>query len=231
MSELLIFILLVIQIKSIHIFFRPIAKIEPTQRVDESAGSSKKPTSNLVMPTKSEFDDSLSSLSIESEDETNLNLLNQAIAAGFNKNAKEASNPINIPPSKQHQDVANDSISSVDSCDKDDATNSILEQCIQSGINKVVKKDSSKRPMMTSSPKKSMLPTFRPSTSTSKKKDDDDLLKECIAFGMTRTTKHETNLVQNLAQLSITDSKNGETTSVTAPEANSNVPRASVTGK
>jgi hypothetical protein len=184
-----------------------------------------------MMPTKVDFDDSLSSLSIESEDETNLNLLNQAIAAGFNKNAKEASNPINIPPPKQRQDVANDSISSVDSCDKDDATNSILEQCIQSGINKVIKKDSSKRPMMTSSPKKSMLPTFRPSTSTSKKKsDDDDLLKECIAFGMTKATKHETSIVQNLAQLSIADSKNGETTSVTVPEVNSNVPRASATG-
>lgn len=206
--------------------------MEPTQRVDSvAAGSSKKPTMNSMMPAKTDFDDSLSSLSIESEDETNLNLLNQAIAAGFNKNTKEASNPINIPPSKQRQDVANDSISSVDSCDKDDATNSILEQCIQSGINQVVKKDSSKRPMMTSSPKKSMLPTFRPSTSTSKKKsDDDDLLKECIAFGMTKATKHETNIVQNLAQLSIADSKNGETTSVTAPEVNSNVPRASATG-
>lgn len=210
-----------------YLLFRTIPKVEPTQ---SGAGSSKKPQTSNMMPMKAEFDDSLSSLSIESEDETNLNLLNQAIAAGFNKNSKEASNPINIPPSRQRQDVANESISSVDSCDKDDATNSILEQCIQSGINKVVKKDSSKRPV-TSSPKKSMLPTFRPSTSATKKKsDDEDLLKECIATGMMKTTKHETQLVQNLAHLSITDSKNGETTSVTAPEVNSNVPRASVTG-
>lgn len=179
---------------------------------------------------KAEFDDSLSSLSIESEDDTNL--LTQAIAAGFNKK-KETSSPINIPSSKQRQDVANESISSVDSCDKDDATNSILEQCIQSGINQVVKKDSSsKRPMMTSSPKKSLLPTFRPSSSTSSKKksDDEDLLSECIASGMLNATKQQANLVQSLAQLSIADSKNGQTTSVIAPENNSNVLRASVTG-
>lgn len=177
---------------------------------------------------KAEFDDSLSSLSIESEDDTNL--LTQAIAAGFNKK-KETSCPINIPASKQRQDVANESISSVDSCgDRDDATNSILEQCIQSGINQVVKKDSSKRPMMTSSPKKSMLPTFRPSGSSSKKSDDEDLLSECIASGMLNATKQQANLVQSLAQLSITDSKNGQTTSVIAPQNNSNVLRASVTG-
>lgn len=191
------------------------------------------------MTAKAEFDDSLSSLSIESEDETNL--LTQAIAAGFNKKSEA----INIPKhqKQQHQEkVANDSISSVDSCDKDEATNSILEQCIQSGINQVVKKDSStKRPVITSSPKKSMLPTFRPSSASSssnlqqagikKKSEDEDLLKECIATGMMMTTtKQQVNLIQNLAQLSITDSKNGETTSVIVLEECHNAPHASVTG-
>lgn len=210
--------------------FRPTAKVEPTLRSNEgNANQSNKPHHFNSAP-KTDFDDSLSSLSIESEeDETNL--LTQAIAAGFSK-PKESSNPINIPPQKQRQDVANDSISSVDSCDKDDGTNSILEQCIQSGFAKVAKKDSSnKRPLMTSSPKKSMLPTFRPNSSSVKKKsDDEDILKECIASGMMKTTKHNTNLVQNMSQLSITDSKNGETTSVTVQEENSNVPHASVTG-
>lgn len=204
-------------------------------RTNEEAGSSNnnKPRQFSSSIPKTDFDDSLSSLSIESEDETNL--LTQAIAAGVSSNkSKETSNPINIPPPKQRQDVANESISSVDSCgDKDDATNSILEQCIQSGIAKVAKKDSSnKRPIMTSSPKKSMLPTFRPNSASVKKKtsDDEDILKECIASGMMSTTKHSTNLVQNMAQLSITDSKNAETTSVTVQEEHNNVPHASVTG-
>jgi hypothetical protein len=205
---------------------RPTVKVEPL-RTNEEAGTSKNKFETIP---KTDFDDSLSSLSIESEDETNL--LTQAIAAGFCK-TKE-SNPINIPPSKQRQDVANESISSVDSCDKDDATNSILEQCIQSGIAKVAKKDSSnKRPLMTSSPKKSMLPTFRPNSAVApkKKSDDEDILKECIASGMMKTTKHSTSLIQNMAQLSITDPKNAETTSATVQEEHNNVPHASVTGK
>lgn len=211
-------------------FIRPTAKVEPTVRNSEEPGSSNIKSRQFDSIPKRDFDDSLSSLSIESEDEANL--LTQAIAAGFSK-PKETSNPINIPPSRQRQDVANESISSVDSCDKDDATNSILEQCIQSGISKVAKKDSSnKRPLMTSSPKKSMLPTFRPNSAApaKKKSDDEDILKECIASGMTKTTKHNTNLVQNMAQLSITDPKNAETTSVIVQEEHNNVPRASVTG-
>lgn len=82
---------------------------------------------------------------------------------------------------------------------------------------------------MTSSPKKSMLPMFRPSSAGKKKCDDEDILKECIASGM-KTTKHSTNLVQNMAQLSITDSKNAETTSVTVQEQHYSVQHAAATG-
>ncbi len=181
------------------------------------------------MGPKTDFDDSLSSLSIESEDETNL--LTQAIAAGVSKKPNEISNPINIPPFKQRQDVANESISSVDSEDKDDATNSILEECIQSGISKVVKKDSSKKNFATSSPKRSMLPTPRNTNAVSKKKsDDDEILKECIATGMIKNTRSTSMLVPNMAQLSITDSKNLQATSVPVQEEQTNVSHASVTG-
>jgi len=210
-------------------FSRPTAKVEPIVRneTDEGAGSSKKP-STMSRP---EYEDSLSSLSVESEDDANL--LNQAIAAGVQKPKKQdVSNPINIPMKpKTSADIANDSISSVDSCDKDDATNSILEQCIRSGINKVVKKDSSKhrehRPLMTSSPKKSLLPTpnvrgaITPTSSNKKIEKsqalkDEELLKECIATGMMKTSKPDNVLLENFSKLSIADPKNGETTSVIA---------------
>ncbi|KAL7051415.1 hypothetical protein ACKWTF_004457 [Chironomus riparius] len=197
---------------------KPTAKVDPTIRneTDEGAGSSQKPLKKLLP----DYEDSLSSLSVESEDDANL--LNQAIAAGVQKPKKQdVSNPINIPMKpKTSTDIANNSISSVDSCDKDDATNSILEQCIRSGINKGVKKDSAKhRPLMTSSPKKSLLPT--PSTSNKKVEksqalQDEELLKECIATGMMKTSKPDNVLLENFSKLSIADPKNGETTSVIA---------------
>lgn len=183
-----------------------------------------------------EFNDSLSSLSIESEDDGNL--LSQAIAAGVNKTStgvkpsSEASggssHPINIPlkarPSAEM--TCNDSMSSVDSCGKDEA-NSILEMCIRSGINKVVKKDSSSKlrernsssnsvVVVTSSPKKSMLPTFNNNSSSSSKsganrqqllamksdkkvqdKKDEELLQECINTGI---RKNITNITRPLQQ-------------------------------
>lgn len=171
-----------------------------------------------------EFDDSLSSLSIESEDDGG-NLLSQTIAAGVNKLKPEAySNPINIPlKPRPSTELCNESISSVDSGGKDDASNSILEQCIRSGINKVVKKESSKsreRVLVTSSPKKSMLPTLK--AGSSKKSDkkvqdkkDEELLQECITSGILKNTRND-QLVQNFTQLSISEPKNAESTSVIA---------------
>lgn len=207
--------------KFIH---RPMAKVEPTIRNegnvnDEEAGTSNKKTKVQSPSQPPTYDDSLSSLSVDSCDEDDANLLSQAIAAGVQKPTKkqDVSNPINIPiKPKTSADIANDSISSVDSCDKDDATNSILEQCIRSGINKVVKKDSAKnrdnRPLMTSSPKKSLLPQPRVSGSSKKvEKDqdikDEELLKECIATGMMKTSR-DNILTENLSKLSITDPKN-----------------------
>lgn len=217
-----------VEILFLFIYSRPTVKVEPTFRneTDEGAGSSKKP----LTISQPDYEDSLSSLSVESEDDANL--LNQAIAAGVQKPKKQdVSHPINIPMKpKTSADMANDSISSVDSCDKDDATNSILEQCIRSGINKGVKKDSAKhRPLMTSSPKKSLLPTpnaraAASSSTTSNKKieksqaelKDEELLKECIQTGMMKTSKPDNMLLENFTKLSIADPKNGETTSVIA---------------
>lgn len=161
-----------------------------------------------VKKPQQEFNDSLSSLSIESEDDGNL--LSQAIAAGINK---PKTHPINIPLKQRSSDLCNgnDSISSVDSCGKDDA-NSILEQCIQSGINNVVKKDSGLKKLVTSSPKKSMLPTYNkpgPSkvpTKSDKKTRDEELLQECINTGIMKNTRQEQS----------SEPKNVETTSVIA---------------
>lgn len=207
------------------IIFRPTAKVEPTLRHDDGAGASRKPPAMLTQH-RQEFDDSLSSLSIESEDDGNP-ILSQAIAAGVNKPKPEAaSNPINIPiKPRSSTDLCNESISSVDSCGKDDAANSLFEQCIQSGINKAVKKDSKSRErvLVTSSPKKSMLPTYsKPGPSKASKVDkkaqdkkDEELLQECITTGILKNTRTD-NVVQNLAQLSISEPKNAESTSVIA---------------
>lgn len=186
---------------------------------------------SVKTPEVSDFNDSLSSLSIESEDDGNL--LSQTISAGANKQSKNqegsSSNPINIPlKPRLSTEMCNESISSVDSCGKDDATNSILEQCIQSGINKVIKKDSSsksrERILVTSSPKKSMLPTYnKPSGSKSLKNEskaldikDEELLQECINTGIRKNTRQEQPLVEKLAKLSVKEPKNSETTSVIA---------------
>lgn len=192
-------------------------------RHDEVAGPSRKPVSSS---SRKEFDDSLSSLSIESEDDTNL--MNQVIAAGVNKIVKtEGSIPINIPAKpRPSAELCNDSISSVDSCGKDDASNSILEQCIQMGINKVVKKESSKSRdrIVTSSPKRSMLPKLSSKPGISKvdkeqERRDEELLQECIATGILRNTRtgHQP-LVQTFAQMSISEPKNAESTSVIATD-------------
>ena len=194
-------------------------------RHEDAAGSSRKPAQ------RQEFDDSLSSLSIESEDDGNL--LSQAIAAGANKPAAKqegtSSVPINIPmKARPSTELCNESISSVDSCGNNEAANSILEQCIRSGINKNVKKDSSKsreRVLVTSSPKKSMLPTLssKPGSSNNKAvksdkkvldKKDEELLQECITNGILKNSRADPTL--NFSQLSISEPKNVETTSVIA---------------
>lgn len=208
--------------QSLNLFLicRPTAKVEPTIRTDDGAGISRKPNHHA------EFDESLSSLSIESEDDGG-NLLSQTIAAGANKPKQEAhSNPINIPiKPRSSVELCNESISSVDSAGKDDAANSILEQCIRSGINKVVKKESSKsrdRLLVTSSPKKSMLPTLSNKPGSSKKPDkkvqdkkDEELLQECINSGILKNTRND-QLAQNFSKLSMSEPKNAESTSVIA---------------
>jgi hypothetical protein len=211
-------------VQTLLVIFRPTAKVESTKRHDDKNGSSLKPSTSQ----RQDFDDSLSSLSIESEDDGNL--LSQAIAAGVNKpvTKPELSHPINIPSKpRPSADLCNDSISSVDSCDKDDASNYLLEQCIQSGINKVIKKDSSKsreRVLVTSSPKKSMLPTsnkpgpsFIKADNKSLDKKDEELLQECITTGIMKNTRNDQQqLFQNFAQMSIGEPKNAESTSVIA---------------
>lgn len=205
------------------------AMVEPTLRCsDDTAGPSRKVTAEIIQK-KHEFDDSLSSLSMESEDDGNL--LDQAIAAGISNHGLPivSSYPINIPLKPQTlAELGNDSVSSVDSCSKDDASNSILEQCIRSGINNVVKKESEKsreRMLVTSSPKKSMLPTLNNKPvltkpiNTEKKiqeKKDEQLLQECITTGIMKNTRNDNTFVQDFGQLSISDSKNVETTSVIA---------------
>ncbi|CRL02881.1 CLUMA_CG015828, isoform A [Clunio marinus] len=226
-----------IQTQNIKKFIqRPTAKIEPTIRSDEAAGTSKKSPAMLA-PQKVDFEDSLSSLSIESEDDGNL--LSQTIAAGLNKPAKQdtsTSHPINIPTKpRASAELCNESISSVDSCGKEDA-NVILEQCIQSGINKVVKKETTKSKLVTSSPKKSMLP--KPGTSKLPKPDkkilekkDEELLQECIATGILKNTRQDkSNLVQNFTQLSISDPKNAQSTSVIAMDNHHHQCVSTITG-
>lgn len=162
---------------------------------------------------------------MESEDDGNL--LNQAIAAGVNKPKQDGATsvPINIPlKPRPSTELCNESISSVDSCGKDEANNSILEQCIRSGINKVVKKESHKpRVLVTSSPKKSLLPTYnkpgpsKPNKIEKKLQDrkDEELLNECITTGILKTTRNDQHtLVQNFAHLSMSEPKNVESTSV-----------------
>lgn len=91
----------------------------------------------------------------------------------------------------------------------------------------MVKKESSKareRVLVTSSPKKSMLPTFSNKPGPSKllvnidkkalEKKDEELLQECINTGILKNTRN--NHLQNFTQLSISDPKNAETTSVIA---------------
>ncbi|XP_055848796.1 uncharacterized protein LOC129913873 [Episyrphus balteatus] len=114
-------------------------------------------------------DDSLSSLSIESEEDTNL--LSQAIAAGCNRpksnlgfnssNKRPLSSSQPIPTSSRsaanqhlpsnhhhhHQKAfdGNESISSVDSSDSNDnQSKSLFEQCIRTGMNKKTRHHSDK---------------------------------------------------------------------------------------
>lgn len=194
---------------------------EPPLRHEDSAGPSRKPP---VAAPRREFDDSLSSLSIESEDDGNF--LSQTIAAGLAKNRNASTSvPINIPQkSEPSADLCNESISSVDSYGRDDGATAILEQCIQTGKNKVVKKESARPRLVTSSPKKSLLPTLsnKPGSSRLSKSDkkamdkrDEELLQECIANGILKNTR--TGVTQNLAHLTISDPKNVKTTSVIVP--------------
>lgn len=160
-------------------------------------------------------DDSLSSISLDSEDD--LNILNEAIAAGAK--AKCTKNQSKTPqllqprvPTKpsagHHMNVvadANDSLSSIDSSDSNDTNHAmILEQCIRSGMHKETNQQrrnskTTATPVeatkaKTSSPKRSQLPTFLRSPShhererQKKRAQHDEILQECINSGMSRVS-------------------------------------------
>lgn len=155
--------------------------------------------------------DSLSSISVDSEDDGNL--LIQAIACGANKPMKiepSPSLPIDISyKPRPSAETCNESLSSVDSCG--DGANLMLERCIQSGINRVVKKDSSKgRSHVSSSPKKIISPTIRNKLPNTDEINEDELLQECIADGVMKNTQSG-----NFGKSNLLDSKNGKSTSAT----------------
>ncbi|XP_055379782.1 uncharacterized protein LOC129610948 isoform X2 [Condylostylus longicornis] len=164
---------------------------------------------------KSIADDSLSSISIESEDDSNL--LSQAIAAGYNrpksnlgqhKQSGNVTQPQPIPRSVISNQTAHfeptDSLSSVDSSDSNDnQAKSLFEQCIQSGMNKSIKNKKERSKInqtlaintVPTSPKRSQLPTLSNIQKTplqmdrerqrERERKDEQLLKECITTGMT----------------------------------------------
>lgn len=112
------------------------------------------------------MNDSLSSLSIESADDED-NLLHQAISVGAKTLTK----------SLQLRSDANDSYSSIDSCDSlDHQSQSLLDQVVQSGISKITKKQTP------STSKKQNLPI------RDRDRSDDELLQQAINTGITKTT-------------------------------------------
>lgn len=143
-------------------------------RPSESQSQSQAQNQNPIDHSSQQaFDDSLSSLSIDSmEDETNI--LNQAIAAGARTLSSHQA---------QYRNDPNDSYSSLDSCD-DQQNRSLLEQAVQSGINKVM--NANQISHATSSSKK----TFEASKNNGKHErlNDEQLLEEVVNTGICKTT-------------------------------------------
>lgn len=156
-------------------------------------------------------DDSLSSLSVDSEEDNNL--LSQAIEAGFQSKPKygsarsqvlnQASSSRTIMVGRyepQNNNDPNESLSSIDSYESNEnQNNSLLEQAIRSGMNREPKPAENKTlPSAAASiTKKSFLPMFKNLTllERDKQKDrdkkDEQLLLECINTGMTKSLRSE----------------------------------------
>ncbi|GAB0093088.1 uncharacterized protein DMENIID0001_081420 [Sergentomyia squamirostris] len=165
-------------------------------------------------------DDSLSSLSVDSEDDTNL--LSQAIAAGSNTSRPSTSAAaatsssvftiqtalISVPT--VNLEATNDSYSSIESSESNDNHAQLLEQCIRTGMGQDVNRNpsSKKTQSVPVSPKKSQLPQLKMSMTRydrhkEREKKDEQLLKECINIGMGKSPMP----------------KNGETTSAAVPDS------------
>ncbi|XP_055699208.1 uncharacterized protein LOC129799391 isoform X3 [Phlebotomus papatasi] len=207
-----------------------LAKIKRSPSKDQTVSQS----SQNPPPQQPSGDDSLSSLSVDSEDDTNL--LSQAIAAGSNPSRPSTSSKGGVPTTTYtvqtalisnnvpiHLEATNDSYSSIESCESNDNHTQLLEQCIRTGMGQDVNKNPKK--VVTNvavSPKKSQLPQLKTSSTRydrhkEREKKDEQLLKECISIGMgkaplpmVRQVKQTTNEGQM--------PKNGVTTSAAVPD-------------
>ena len=153
--------------------------------------------------------DSLSSLSIDSGDDGDI--LEQAIAAGMNRVARrpefvigESSQSV-VTVVGRGVSAANVSMSSLDSCESNEQSNLLLEQCIQSGLEKrsgsaagststLTAQPVSQPPLRTQKPRVGGMGSKVSSSQRSKvvpvrhveyhKTDDEALLMECINMGI-----------------------------------------------
>lgn len=160
--------------------------------------------------------DSLSSLSIDSGDDgdNNLDILEQAIAAGMNRVQRKPEFIVGGPTTKPAPlaarlpatTAANDSLSSLDSCESNEQSNLLFEQCIQSGIEKrsgsaagstttlIPTTANPPAPMRPQKPRaiprasvsshNSQRPRVAPRHVEYHKTDDEALLNECISMGI-----------------------------------------------
>lgn len=182
-------------------------------------------------PQKPKHDSSLSSLSMEDSEDDGA-ILQKAIAAGSQKMLK----PSTVKQTTNFQsNQADDPYSSVDSIDSGDTqnANSILEQCIQTGMKKL--------PVLPSKPKvperSSKLPSFKTPTQSERERQrererkDEAILMECIQTGMASKTARSIpmpsytsnvrrdqllNAHQNVSAAHHQQPKNVQTTSVAA---------------
>lgn len=143
-------------------------------------------------------EDSLSSISMESDDE---HILNQAIAAGCNKLRRDNGNASlrKVETGIQNMHIgnlrdANDSLSSVDSSDSNDnQAKTLFELCVRAGMNKQ-RKPERPVPKQINIPKQSQLPVMHTTSKTpmqverdrrkEREQRDEQLLKECINIGI-----------------------------------------------
>lgn len=143
--------------------------------------------------------DSLSSLSVDSEEENNS--LEEAIAAGINRKvANKVVFAIGAPvnPERQRQrapadllDNNNESFSSMESCESNDRANLLLEQCIQSGINRRPTTTTKSTKVQKSTGMENKVRSQRTSVKSQKRNDDENerILLECINRGIEKNVR------------------------------------------